>query len=53
MGFDGMDLCRQAPIIFTGWVGADRILDFVCELHVSVLTVAALAIILVSMMAFA
>ena len=33
-GFKGMDLCRQNNIKFTDWVGVNRIINWLFDLHV-------------------
>lgn len=42
-GWEGMDLCRPNYIHFTDWVGVDRIINFVFDLHVAVIAIVILA----------
>jgi len=36
-GWKGMDLCRVENINFTGWVGVDKIINFIFDIHISIL----------------
>jgi len=42
-GFEGMELCRPDYIHFTDWVGIDRIINYVFDIHIALTTSACLA----------
>jgi len=46
MGWEGKELCRNEALYQTGWIGADRIIGFVLDLHLSLIFIAASAIVL-------
>ncbi len=37
-GWEGMDLCRPDYIQFTDWVGVDRIINYLFDLHIAIAT---------------
>lgn len=43
-GFEGMELCRPDYISFTDWVGIDRVINYIFDIHIALITGAGLVL---------
>lgn len=44
-GWEGKDICRPASIVFTDWVGANKIINFAMDTNIAIVTLVAATLI--------